>query len=136
MTIYKQCECWLSCLFYLSVMQEQYKLVYDAVIELFKRQIKALDAQENSAASQVKVTRINILPSCRLRHASSNLDSYCRGFLCRPEMNHLFALFIHNCIVTEASNLWRCLCGPKYLTCYFIYTTTLIHFYILCKEVY
>lgn len=62
MAIYKQCECWLSCLFYFSVMQEQYKLVYDAVIELFKRQIKALDAQEDSAASQVKVTRINILP--------------------------------------------------------------------------
>lgn len=39
-------------------MQEQYELVYDAVIELFKRQIKALDAQEDSAASQVKVPRI------------------------------------------------------------------------------
>ncbi|NWZ22668.1 PTN22 phosphatase, partial [Asarcornis scutulata] len=37
-----------------SIVQtkEQYKLVYDAVIELFKRQIKALDAQEDSAASQ------------------------------------------------------------------------------------
>ncbi|GAB0200005.1 lysine-specific demethylase 9 [Grus japonensis] len=33
---------------------EQYELVYDAVIELFKRQIKALDAQEDSAASQVQ----------------------------------------------------------------------------------
>ncbi|KAM7082538.1 tyrosine-protein phosphatase non-receptor type 22 [Ciconia maguari] len=39
-----------------SIVQtkEQYELVYDAVIELFKRQIKALDAQEDSAASQVK----------------------------------------------------------------------------------
>ncbi|XP_021232652.1 tyrosine-protein phosphatase non-receptor type 22 [Numida meleagris] len=37
-----------------SIVQtkEQYKLVYDAVIELFRRQIEALDAQENSAASQ------------------------------------------------------------------------------------
>ncbi|NXO54911.1 PTN22 phosphatase, partial [Aramus guarauna] len=37
-----------------SIVQtkEQYELVYDAVIELFKRQIKALDAQEDSAASQ------------------------------------------------------------------------------------
>jgi len=42
--------------------QEQYELVYDAVIELFKRQIQALDAQEDSAASQVKVPRINALP--------------------------------------------------------------------------
>ncbi|NXF90652.1 PTN22 phosphatase, partial [Eubucco bourcierii] len=32
--------------------KEQYELVYDVVIELFKRQIKALDAQEDSAASQ------------------------------------------------------------------------------------
>ncbi|KAI1230941.1 Tyrosine-protein phosphatase non-receptor type 22, partial [Lamprotornis superbus] len=31
---------------------EQYELVYDAVIELFKRQIQALDAQKDSAASQ------------------------------------------------------------------------------------
>ncbi|XP_042656059.1 tyrosine-protein phosphatase non-receptor type 22 isoform X2 [Tyto alba] len=39
-----------------SIVQtkEQYELVYDAVIELFKRQIKALDAQEDSAASQVQ----------------------------------------------------------------------------------
>ncbi|XP_075578401.1 tyrosine-protein phosphatase non-receptor type 22 [Pelecanus crispus] len=39
-----------------SIVQtkEQYELVYDAVIELFKRQIKALDAQEYSAASQVQ----------------------------------------------------------------------------------
>ncbi|KAM9255314.1 tyrosine-protein phosphatase non-receptor type 22 [Cariama cristata] len=39
-----------------SIVQtkEQYELVYDAVIELFKRQIKALDAQEESAASQVQ----------------------------------------------------------------------------------
>ncbi|XP_068515855.1 tyrosine-protein phosphatase non-receptor type 22 [Anas acuta] len=39
-----------------SIVQtkEQYKLVYDAVIELFKRQIKALDAQEDSAASQIQ----------------------------------------------------------------------------------
>ncbi|POI28948.1 hypothetical protein CIB84_007302 [Bambusicola thoracicus] len=38
-----------------SIVQtkEQYKLVYDAVIELFKRQIEALDAQEDSASSQV-----------------------------------------------------------------------------------
>ncbi|NXX14022.1 PTN22 phosphatase, partial [Podargus strigoides] len=37
-----------------SIVQtkEQYELVYDAVIELFKRQIKALDAQEDSSASQ------------------------------------------------------------------------------------
>ncbi|NWW42666.1 PTN22 phosphatase, partial [Pedionomus torquatus] len=37
-----------------SIVQtkEQYELVYDAVIELFERQIKALDAQEDSAASQ------------------------------------------------------------------------------------
>ncbi|NXV42542.1 PTN22 phosphatase, partial [Uria aalge] len=37
-----------------SIVQtkEQYELVYDAVIELFKRQIKALDAQEDSAAAQ------------------------------------------------------------------------------------
>lgn len=35
-------------------MQEQYKLVYNAVIELFKRQIEALDAQEDSASLQVK----------------------------------------------------------------------------------
>ncbi|XP_066191736.1 tyrosine-protein phosphatase non-receptor type 22 [Sylvia atricapilla] len=32
--------------------KEQYELVYDAVIELFKRQIEALDAQKDSAASQ------------------------------------------------------------------------------------
>ncbi|XP_039941357.1 tyrosine-protein phosphatase non-receptor type 22 [Hirundo rustica] len=32
--------------------KEQYELVYDAVIELFKRQIEALDAQKHSAASQ------------------------------------------------------------------------------------
>ncbi|XP_063274493.1 tyrosine-protein phosphatase non-receptor type 22 [Prinia subflava] len=32
--------------------KEQYELVYDAVIELFKRQIQALDAQTDSAASQ------------------------------------------------------------------------------------
>ncbi|KFZ61526.1 Tyrosine-protein phosphatase non-receptor type 22 [Podiceps cristatus] len=46
-----------------SIVQtkEQYELVYDAVIELFKRQIKALDDQEDSAASQVKVPRINTL---------------------------------------------------------------------------
>nr|XP_009937354.1 PREDICTED: tyrosine-protein phosphatase non-receptor type 22 [Opisthocomus hoazin] len=39
-----------------SIVQtkEQYELVYDAVIELFKRQIQALDAQEDSAASQVQ----------------------------------------------------------------------------------
>ncbi|OPJ89054.1 tyrosine-protein phosphatase non-receptor type 22 isoform C [Patagioenas fasciata monilis] len=39
-----------------SIVQtkEQYELVYDAVIELFKRQIKALDAQEDSAASQAQ----------------------------------------------------------------------------------
>ncbi|XP_068275531.1 tyrosine-protein phosphatase non-receptor type 22 [Nyctibius grandis] len=39
-----------------SIVQtkEQYELVYDAVIELFKRQIKALDAQADSAASQVQ----------------------------------------------------------------------------------
>ncbi|XP_075030353.1 tyrosine-protein phosphatase non-receptor type 22 [Calonectris borealis] len=39
-----------------SIVQtkEQYELVYNAVIELFKRQIKALDAQEDSAASQVQ----------------------------------------------------------------------------------
>ncbi|XP_030321385.1 tyrosine-protein phosphatase non-receptor type 22 isoform X1 [Calypte anna] len=39
-----------------SIVQtkEQYELVYDAVIELFKRQIKALDAQEDFAASQVQ----------------------------------------------------------------------------------
>ncbi|KFV07710.1 Tyrosine-protein phosphatase non-receptor type 22 [Tauraco erythrolophus] len=39
-----------------SIVQtkEQYELVYDVVIELFKRQIKALDAQEDAAASQVK----------------------------------------------------------------------------------
>ncbi|NWI71871.1 PTN22 phosphatase, partial [Todus mexicanus] len=37
-----------------SIVQtkEQYELVYDAVIQLFKRQIKALDAQEDSPASQ------------------------------------------------------------------------------------
>uniref|UniRef100_A0A8C0U9R9 protein-tyrosine-phosphatase n=2 Tax=Cyanistes caeruleus TaxID=156563 RepID=A0A8C0U9R9_CYACU len=32
--------------------KEQYELVYDAVIELFKRQIQAFDAQKDSAASQ------------------------------------------------------------------------------------
>ncbi|KAM3659154.1 tyrosine-protein phosphatase non-receptor type 22 [Ammospiza maritima maritima] len=32
--------------------KEQYELVYDAVIELFRRQIQALDAQKDSAASQ------------------------------------------------------------------------------------
>ncbi|XP_062365789.1 tyrosine-protein phosphatase non-receptor type 22 [Cinclus cinclus] len=32
--------------------KEQYELVYDAVIELFKRQIQELDAQKDSAASQ------------------------------------------------------------------------------------
>ncbi|NXN18449.1 PTN22 phosphatase, partial [Indicator maculatus] len=32
--------------------KEQYELVYDAVIELFKRQIKALDDQADSAATQ------------------------------------------------------------------------------------
>ncbi|KAM8988168.1 tyrosine-protein phosphatase non-receptor type 22 isoform 3-T3 [Ara ararauna] len=39
-----------------SIVQtkEQYELVYDAVIELFKRQIEALDAQEDSAVSQVQ----------------------------------------------------------------------------------
>uniref|UniRef100_A0A8C3PLG8 protein-tyrosine-phosphatase n=1 Tax=Calidris pygmaea TaxID=425635 RepID=A0A8C3PLG8_9CHAR len=39
-----------------SIVQtkEQYELVYDVVIELFERQIKALDAQEDSAASQVQ----------------------------------------------------------------------------------
>nr|XP_009670441.1 PREDICTED: tyrosine-protein phosphatase non-receptor type 22 [Struthio camelus australis] len=39
-----------------SIVQtkEQYELVYDAVIELLKRQIKALDAQEDSAASQIQ----------------------------------------------------------------------------------
>ncbi|KAM6237263.1 tyrosine-protein phosphatase non-receptor type 22 [Porphyrio hochstetteri] len=39
-----------------SIVQtkEQYELVYDAVIELFTRQIKALDAQEDSAASQAQ----------------------------------------------------------------------------------
>ncbi|XP_009991217.1 PREDICTED: tyrosine-protein phosphatase non-receptor type 22 [Tauraco erythrolophus] len=39
-----------------SIVQtkEQYELVYDVVIELFKRQIKALDAQEDAAASQVQ----------------------------------------------------------------------------------
>ncbi|KFQ28072.1 Tyrosine-protein phosphatase non-receptor type 22 [Merops nubicus] len=39
-----------------SIVQtkEQYELVYDAVIELFKRQIKALDAQEDPAVSQVQ----------------------------------------------------------------------------------
>ncbi|XP_042740245.1 tyrosine-protein phosphatase non-receptor type 22 isoform X1 [Lagopus leucura] len=38
-----------------SIVQtkEQYKLVYNAVIELFKRQIEALDAQEDSASLQV-----------------------------------------------------------------------------------
>ncbi|XP_026720030.1 tyrosine-protein phosphatase non-receptor type 22 [Athene cunicularia] len=42
-----------------SIVQtkEQYELVYDAVIELFKRQIKALDAPEDSAASQVQTKR-------------------------------------------------------------------------------
>ncbi|XP_071434983.1 tyrosine-protein phosphatase non-receptor type 22 isoform X1 [Pithys albifrons albifrons] len=34
--------------------KEQYELVYDAVIELFRRQIKALDAQKDSAASQTR----------------------------------------------------------------------------------
>ncbi|KFQ36420.1 Tyrosine-protein phosphatase non-receptor type 22 [Mesitornis unicolor] len=44
-----------------SIVQtkEQYELVYDAVIELFQRQIKALDAQDDSAASQVKAPRMN-----------------------------------------------------------------------------
>ncbi|KGL96104.1 Tyrosine-protein phosphatase non-receptor type 22 [Charadrius vociferus] len=47
-----------------SIVQtkEQYELVYDAVIELFRRQIKALDAQEDSAASQVKVPRTHTVP--------------------------------------------------------------------------
>ncbi|XP_065596456.1 tyrosine-protein phosphatase non-receptor type 22 isoform X2 [Cyrtonyx montezumae] len=42
-----------------SIVQtkEQYKLVYSAVIELFKRQIEALDAQEDSASSQVLTRR-------------------------------------------------------------------------------
>ncbi|KFO82673.1 Tyrosine-protein phosphatase non-receptor type 22 [Cuculus canorus] len=34
--------------------KEQYELVYDAVIELFQRQIKALSTQEDSAASQTR----------------------------------------------------------------------------------
>ncbi|OXB73659.1 UNVERIFIED_CONTAM: hypothetical protein H355_017081, partial [Colinus virginianus] len=42
-----------------SIVQtkEQYKLVYSAVIELFKRQIEALDAREDSASSQVLTRR-------------------------------------------------------------------------------
>lgn len=50
----------------LSGMQEQYELVYDAVIELFKRQIKALDAQADSAASQVKAPGVNAVPLAAL----------------------------------------------------------------------
>ncbi|KFQ75033.1 Tyrosine-protein phosphatase non-receptor type 22 [Phoenicopterus ruber ruber] len=63
-----------------SIVQtkEQYELVYDAVIELFKRQIKALDAQEDSAASQVKVPRMKTLPLAALGMAARTLDSYCR----------------------------------------------------------
>ncbi|XP_051664655.1 tyrosine-protein phosphatase non-receptor type 22 [Manacus candei] len=34
--------------------KEQYELVYDVVIELFRRRIKALDAQKDSADSQVR----------------------------------------------------------------------------------
>lgn len=60
------CRRRISCLFYLSGSQEQYELVYDVVIELFKRQIKVLDAQEHSAASQVKVPGINALPLAAL----------------------------------------------------------------------
>ncbi|XP_030329469.1 tyrosine-protein phosphatase non-receptor type 22 isoform X2 [Strigops habroptila] len=47
-----------------SIVQtkEQYELVYDAVIELFKRQIKALDAQEDSAASQVQAKHPVVKP--------------------------------------------------------------------------
>ncbi|KFO93990.1 Tyrosine-protein phosphatase non-receptor type 22 [Buceros rhinoceros silvestris] len=48
-----------------SIVQtkEQYELVYDVVIELFKRQIKVLDAQEHSAASQVKHPVAKPLPT-------------------------------------------------------------------------
>lgn len=60
------CRRWISCLFYSSGLQEQYELVYDVVIELFKRQIKVLDAREDSAASQVKVPGINALPLAAL----------------------------------------------------------------------
>lgn len=68
-------------IFCLSGMQEQYELVYDAVIELFKRQIEALDAQKDSAASQVKLPGQT---SCLLQpgHSSPNLNS-----CCRPGMN-------------------------------------------------
>ncbi|KAM6108223.1 tyrosine-protein phosphatase non-receptor type 22 [Pterocles gutturalis] len=47
-----------------SIVQtkEQYELVYDAVIELFRRQIKALDAQEDSAASQAQTRRPVVQP--------------------------------------------------------------------------
>lgn len=87
-------------------MQEQYKLVYNAVIELFKRQIEALDAQEDSASSQVKVTRTNAQPLAAWGTP---------GLILIPtaEWNKShFALYIHNYIVTEASNLLRCLCCP------------------------
>lgn len=68
-------------IFFLSGMQEQYELVYDVVIELFKRQIQALDAQKDFAASQVKVPGQT---PCLLQpgHSSSNLSS-----CCRPGMN-------------------------------------------------
>lgn len=72
-------------MFCLSGMQEQYELVYDAVIELFKREIQALDAQKDSAASQVKVPGKT---PCLLQpgHFSFNLNS-----CCRPGMNsHIF----------------------------------------------
>ncbi|XP_062450817.1 tyrosine-protein phosphatase non-receptor type 22 isoform X2 [Rhea pennata] len=47
-----------------SIVQtkEQYELVYDAVIELLKRQIKAFDAQENSAASQIQTKHLVAKP--------------------------------------------------------------------------
>ncbi|KAM8795943.1 tyrosine-protein phosphatase non-receptor type 22 [Eudromia elegans] len=43
-----------------SIVQtkEQYELVYDAVIELLKRQIKAFDDQEYSAASQIQTKHL------------------------------------------------------------------------------
>lgn len=47
-----------------SIVQtkEQYELVYDAVIELLKRQIKAFDAQEDSAASQIQTKHLIAKP--------------------------------------------------------------------------
>ncbi|KFQ73165.1 Tyrosine-protein phosphatase non-receptor type 22 [Phaethon lepturus] len=91
-----------------SIVQtkEQYELVYDAVIELFKRQIKALDAQEDSDASQVKVPNMNTLPlediySLRLLTCSEREDQDVHHHLplvvqSKPSLTSLSATGVHD----------------------------------------